>query len=128
MSPILEILNNIEIPNFPNNLMDDINYMDDIFIYPLMRTKKLFCKYCNKLHSDRVPTDILRYYMINSIICYTCKNNIISQYENFHNQFIYKKIIRLKWIKVFEQIREIGMNPTRILQTQFFDNTIWNLL
>ena len=90
---------------------------------PIRRNRKTICKMCVQLYSDYIPPSLDR----NLMLCNRCSHEIWNQARQCFCRFNEKLGLQKKWREIHDEIKELGMNPKRIRQTQlYFYNWEWN--
>ena len=85
------------------------------------RTFKSICKVCKETFRNPGPQETR-----NNTICFFCSSEIEQKSFEFYNDLKHKKIIfREKIPQILEEIKEVGMHPDRIYQTQLFEYYIF---
>lgn len=95
-----------------NDRYDD----EDFFLNMSGKVKSLTCKMCHKSMHIYMPLTIEE-----KIACFLCCNDIISISLEFSDSRKFKLEHKNKIFNALEDIKEIGMNPTRIRQTQLYE-------
>lgn len=80
------------------------------------------CKCCMMIVANNYVPDY-----IPSIVCLTCYWAISRKYKEIKYSLNYKRLVwKTIFSKIHEEIKEIGLQPNRIVQTQFFDPGNWS--
>lgn len=89
---------------------------DSDFEYPeVFRCSR--CKVCGQQVILRDPE-----YVIDKTICWCCCCEIRSALMQFYANLHKRRIIYKNRLKLHDEIRDFGMRPDRIFQTQLFEN------
>lgn len=99
----------------------DLVYTEGFNIYPRSNVFRCHCCgyiVCNNYVPDYIP----------NIVCLRCCISIRKKYKDIILSLCYK---RNRWQNIFPQIhneiKEIGLQPNRILQSQFHDPSCWSI-
>lgn len=111
---------NLEILSIPY----DFNYDDVIISSKLCWHSLITCQYCHReLCVNYIPSSI------KFANCIKCHSSIINEQKKIISSMCYKrKLWQTILPQIYEEIRNIGMHPIRIWQTQLFDTTLWKQL
>lgn len=96
--------------------IDDDSEIEEEYIFNLSgTTKKLKCKICQKTMNIYMPLTIEE-----KIVCFFCCIDILRIAKKFEFIRISKNEHKNKFENILEDIKELGMNPNRIQQTQLY--------
>ena len=85
------------------------------------RTHISICKVCKDVFRNPGPQETK-----NKIMCFFCSSEIEQKSFEFYDDLRHKKLIFQKKMSPFlKEIKEIGMHPSRIYQTQLFEYYIF---